>query len=197
VGRWRVERVNRVQTFSRKAQLVCVLSLALALAPPASGQSQPSRPLDSQVKAVYLLNFGRFVTWTPATGDGFEICLLGRDPFGPALDATLAGETIEGRKVTVRRLADPAESTGCRILYVGDIKESALAPVLAMSERTGMLTVSDAPQFVDRGGMIQFVSAGQRVRFRVNLAAAEQAGLMLSSELLRVAVAVKGSKPGA
>jgi hypothetical protein len=53
------------------------------------------------------------------------------------------------------------------------------------------LTVSDMSQFVKRGGMIQFVLEGKKVRFEVNLTATQHAGLTLSSELLKVATAVK------
>src|ERR1700685_4603397 len=50
--------------------------------------AQQSKPAEYQVKAVYLYNFSKFVEW-PATAEkenSFAICILGRDPFGPALD---------------------------------------------------------------------------------------------------------------
>jgi hypothetical protein len=59
------------------------------------------------------------------------------------------------------------------------------------ADRMPILTVSDAPGFVNRGGMIEFVLDSNRVRFEINLAAARAAGLNLSSELLRVATAVR------
>ena len=46
-------------------------------------------------------------------------------------------------------------------------------------------------EIADRGGMIQFVTAANRVRFEINLQSAREAGLMMSSELLRVASAVR------
>lgn len=65
-----------------------------------------------------------------------------------------------------------------------------LVPLLAGA---GVLTVSDMPKFTERGGMIQFVTAANRVRFEINLQSARQAGLMMSSELLRVASAVRNA----
>jgi hypothetical protein len=53
-----------------------------------------------------------------------------------------------------------------------------------------VLIVGDSPEFAQRGGMIGFSTEGSRVRFTVNLAATQAAGLMLQSELLRVAAAV-------
>jgi len=49
---------------------------------------------------------------------------------------------------------------------------------------------SDMPEFTQRGGMIQFKLVANRVRFEVNLAATERAGLALSSELLKLALRV-------
>ncbi len=64
-------------------------------------------------------------------------------------------------------------------------------------DKAGVLTVSDIPQFSQRGGMIQFVVVGNKVRFEVNLTSAQDAGLTLSSDLLKVAVAVRKSpQPG-
>jgi hypothetical protein len=163
--------------------------------------AQQPKPLDIEVKAVYLLNFGRFTTWPPAvTGgavDGFTLCVLGRDPLGSTLDAVVARETIDGKRVVTKRIAKAEDVIGCRILFVGGVADQELTRVLQTVEKAGVLTVSDMPQFVERGGMIQFVLQGRKVRFIVNVPAAEQAGLMLSSELLRVAVAVQAAKRGA
>ena len=53
------------------------------------------------MKAAYLYNFGRFVGWPPdvpsSQASDFAICVLGHDPFGAALDATIAGEKIDGK----------------------------------------------------------------------------------------------------
>ena len=163
--------------------------------------AQQARPRDYDVKAAYLFNFGRFTTW-PAAGAGgesavFGVCVLGRDPFGAALDAMVTGEMIDGKRVTVRRIARAADTEGCRILFVSASEDAELAHILQTLVGSRILTVSDLPQFVERGGMIQFVSDGKKIRFTVNVPAATQAGLTLSSELLRVAAAVRANpKPG-
>jgi hypothetical protein len=170
----------------------------LALMTGALLSAQQPKPLDIEVKAVYLLNFGRFATWpppvSPADGDGFSVCVLGRDPFGSTLDAVVARETIDGKRVVAKRIAKTDDAIGCRILFVGTAADQELTRLLQTVEKAGVLTVSDMPRFVERGGMIQFVSQGNKVRFIVNVPAAEQAGLVLSSELLRVAVAVQAKR---
>jgi hypothetical protein len=72
-----------------------------------------------------------------------------------------------------------------------------LKQILTTLGNASVLTVSELPEFTQRGGMVQFVSEGSRVRFEVNLVSAEHAGLTLSSELLKVAVNVRRSaRPG-
>lgn len=157
--------------------------------------AQSGKPTDFQVKAAYLYNFGRFVEWparvNATPGDGFTVCVLGHDPFGPTLDSTLAGEMIGGKHAVRKRISAPQESAGCQILFVGLTEKDNLDKIMESVDRKAVLTVSDMPQFVEHGGMIQFVLEENRVRFEVNLTATQRAGLTLSSELLKVAIAVR------
>lgn len=182
---------------STPSPFAAMVAFALMAAP--SPGAQPPKPLEFEVKAAYLLNFGRFATWRPGAPasqpDGFPVCVIGRDPFGSALDQTVAGETIESRSVFVKRIVEAQEASGCRILFVSGSEESHLLAILPIAEKAGVLTVSDISRFADRGGMIQFVSQDRKVRFQVNAAAVDQAGLTLSSELLRVATVVIRSAP--
>jgi YfiR/HmsC-like len=172
-------------------------SIAWVLIGALSLQAQDSKPNEYQVKAAYLYNFGRFVEWPAKAvgtkGDSFAVCVLGVDPFGPTLDVTLAGETIRGSKVVAKRISRPQEAVSCRILFVSSSESSRLKEVLEALGRTSVLTVGDMSDFALRGGMVQFVLDGSRVRFEVNLTATERVGLALSSELLKVALRVKRS----
>jgi hypothetical protein len=149
------------------------------------------------VKAAYLFNFGRFVAWPAQTaGDPeFTICVLGTDPFGGFLDATVSGGALRDKPVVVRRLTEYDPAAHCRILFISASEEEQLDPILSAVGRAPVLTVGDAPDFVERGGMLEFTIEGNRVRFTINAAAAEAAGLTPSSELLRVATSVVA--PGA
>jgi YfiR/HmsC-like len=164
-------------------------------------QAQLPKVSEFQVKATYLYNFGRFVQWplnaTAAKGDSFSICVIGQDPFGTALDGILSGETIDGMAVVAKRVAKPQDAVNCRVLYISLSEDSRLKELLPALDKAGVLTVSDIPQFSQRGGMIQFVVVGNKIRFEVNLTSAQDAGLTLSSDLLKVAAAVrKTSQPG-
>jgi hypothetical protein len=151
------------------------------------------------VEAVYLYQFGRFVIWpaqTPVSPDYFSICVLGRDPFGAKLESTVAGERINQLPLTVSRIADVSLAKGCRILYVSSSEDARLPTILSALQNAPILTVGDSAEFVSHGGMIQFVTDENRIRFEINAAAVQRAGLTMSSELLKVASQVHGA-PGA
>jgi len=199
------------QTFGRRAKIqrhVCpasrcrvlqflTLIIAWVLFMATDLPAQQPKPGEYQVKAAYLYNFGRFVKWPAGVaagkGDSFAVCVLGQDPFGMILDSTLAGEALDGKPVVIRRIARSQDAADCRILFVSSTEEHHLKEILAAIDQAGVLTVSDIPGFSRRGGIIQFIAEGDRVRFEINLASAESARLVLSSELLKVAAAVRRS----
>jgi len=153
------------------------------------------------LKAVFLLNFARFVDW-PAdafqeAGTPIVIGVLGADPFGTTLQETVANESAHDRKVVVKHYRSVDELEPCQILFVPD-SESAQWPKLAgnLAHRS-TLTVGEGRNFTARDGMIAFERSGRRLRLRVNLAAATAAHLTISSKLLRQAeiVASEGTTP--
>lgn len=174
----------------RRRAIAVAAAAALWAAAPVVAQ----RPREYQVKAAYLYGFGRFVEWpadaAPPTGGAFVLCVLGEDPFGPLLDQAAEGGVVKNLPVSVRRIGRPEDAAGCATVFVSASEQSRLSRILAVLERRPVLTVGDSPEFAQRGGMIGFTVDGGRVRFAVNLMAAREAGLMLQSELIRVAAAV-------
>lgn len=153
-----------------------------------------------EVKAAYLLNFGKFIQWPPAAGspalEKFSICVMGDDPFGKMLDATVHDEKIGGKPVNARRISRTQDATGCQVLFISRSEDKYVRKLLPALNKSGVLTVSDMPGFIDRDGMIQFTLVGNRVRFEVNLDSVQSGGFTLSSELLKVASFVKGKGRG-
>jgi hypothetical protein len=157
-------------------------------------RAQARPPAQHEVEAAYLYQFGKYVEWssTPLShADDFIICVLGADPFGGTLDEIVKGKVIADHQIAIRRILGPSESQNCRILFVSPSEESRVPVILKGLEGTGILTVGQGAQFTRRGGMIAFTSEDNKVRFIVNLAAADAAKLRLSSQLLRVAVSVE------
>jgi hypothetical protein len=186
--------------------LIALMSLAaLSASIPLPAQSKPT---EYSVKAAYLLNFGKFMRVSPGAvtnPTSFNICIVGDDPFGSSLDQITAGEQIDGRAVQVVRLEKPdigrpdpgkPESRQCAIAYLSISEEKRMEQDLAAFKDSDTLTVSDAPDFLKRGGMIQLLLVSNHIRFSVNLDPVRRTHLNLSSELLRVAASVSGNRPG-
>jgi YfiR/HmsC-like len=178
-------------------QIGAVAAIIWALLVSTSAAVPPPKPNEYQVKAAYIYNFGKFVKWPAASAASqsgfFSICVLDGDPFGSVMQSTLAGQSIGGGPVIVKSITKPHDATDCRILFISSADESRLQEILSTLGQSSVLTVSDIPDFSKRGGMIQFILEGDRVRFEVNRASAEGAGLTLSSDLLKVAAAVRGT----
>jgi hypothetical protein len=188
VVRRRVQRALAFRLPPHAIRLVLLIFVSVVFS-----WSQSSGPTESQVKAAYLFNFGKFVRWQAdksATPDSFEICVFGKDPFGNVLDATVSGESIGGKKITITKPANIQETSTCSVLFISSSEDSRLAPILAAAQRSSVLTVSDIPHFVEHGGIIGLVAQQNKIRFEVNRLAAQQSQLSLSSELLKVAIKV-------
>jgi len=142
--------------------------------------------LEYRAKAAFLLNFTKFVEWPPSSfaspASSINICIVGSDPFGGALEETIAGESAGGRSVSVQRIPRREPLKACQIVF----KAGAEPP----ARGRGVLTVGEGPGFLKAGGMIAFVIDNRRVRFDVNQMLAEANGLKISSKLLGVARSV-------
>lgn len=176
--------------------LSTTLILAFLLLGPPMGAKQ-SRPSEYDVEAAYLYNFGRFIQWPPKPqvppANSFLICILGQDPFGPALKQTIANEFIDGKSVIAKQVSTAGEASDCHVLFISSSEERRLPQILASLSKSSVLTVSDLPGFMERGGMIEFVLEDSRVRFEVNVDTATRVGLTLSSDLLKLATNVRRS----
>jgi hypothetical protein len=184
-------------SLSRSRAVLVMLAFATSV-----GASAPSsqNALEYQVKAAYLGNFAQLVEW-PATAfshadEPFRVCVFGNDPFGQTLDRTLEGDRVAGHPIVVQRIKEEGPLTGCRILFVPAQQMAQAAKLLQAVRRRPVLTVGESPQFLERGGAINLVVEGGRVRFDVNLDGAAPAGLKIGSKLLRVARSVQGKGSG-
>jgi hypothetical protein len=162
------------------------LLLMLGLVPGAALAAPSS--LETAVKASYLTKFAPFVQWPPRIFAGptspFRICVAGDDAIGGALDQAVRGQRMQDHPITVARLAslDSTTVANCQILFLGKSAGEMLRGVAGQP----VLTVTDRSR--GGGGIIQFVMQGNRVRFAVDIAAANNAGIQLSSKLHGLAV---------
>jgi len=180
----------------------CVLTrvvalLALIAWPSRPAPAQAPRPSQEDVQAAYLYNFAKFVRWPAGnTRPTLDICVAGQKLYVDTLTRIVAGEHIDTRSFAVRAVPRTEDAAGCDILFIDASAKDRMDALLAASAGRPVLTVSDIPGFLDRGGMIQFMVQDNRVRFSVDLRPVARSSISLSSELLKVAVAVNGRPSG-
>jgi hypothetical protein len=167
----------------------CLLALGLASAWPVAVRGAEAVPApEYQVKAVFLFNFAQFVAWPagafPDARAPLIIGVLGDDPFGSYLDKLVQSEKIGERSLQVVRFARLEDVTFCHILFVTRGGESTEHVVDALRNRS-VLTVGDTDNFNRLGGMVRFVMENGKIRLRINVAAAQESNLVISSKLLR------------
>ncbi len=182
-------------TVSRRARALAGTLLLLAGGFSAAAETRPVVPSEHAVKAAFLYNFAKFVEW-PAGAfsnprEPVAFCVVGEDALGDELAQAVAGKMVQSRPVAVRRAAQPEELDGCQILFVGSSERTRFDRLLAVVGRRPVLTVGDEEVFRQAGGIINFVLRRNRVRFQIDLGAAERAGLRISARLLELAEAVQ------
>ncbi len=169
----------------------CLLAITLLGAAEARAAA-PSR--EYQLKAIFLFNFSQFVAWPAGSlGDAqapFVVGVLGNDPFGDYLDATVLGEKIGGHPMVVRRYRRVEDVGDCQVLFISGSEEGRLEGIIARLGGRNILTVGDAANFSRSGGMVRFVMEEGRIRLKIDVQAARSAGLTISSKLLRAAAIV-------
>jgi hypothetical protein len=145
-----------------------------------------------KVKAAFIYNFAKFVEW-PAqklADDGAPIVIgvLGPNPFGDELENALKGRQINGRPVVVRQFDNVEAAKAAHLLFVSLNDESKLRKAL---KEYGVLTVGQSESFARNGGIITFTFEDDKLRFEINIGAAEQAGLKISAQLQKLAKNVR------
>ena len=144
-----------------------------------------------QVKAIFLYNFVRFITWPdaafPDAHTPITIGILGDDPFGPLLEEAVQGEVIDGRSLTIKRSTRVEEVIDSHMLFVGKSEKGRVGQILAAVQGKSILTVGETEAFARQGGIINFITVDNKVRYEINLEAAKRAHLDISSKLLSLA----------
>lgn len=180
------------------ALLVVVFALSLA------GGGERSRAQTNtdeyRVKADFIFHFAQLVDWPPdaqpGTDNSLFLCTLGDDPFQGALEGTLAGKAIGKRVVRIRHLGEPKDMQACQILFLGKAQSKRIPMLVTNLHNAPVLTVGETAGFLEAGGMIDFLLEENKVRFDINLNAAESARLKIRSRLLILAQHVVGESHG-
>lgn len=187
----------------RTARLPCLVPrtlLALAvllfqLLAPDFAHAQPNSA-EHQLKAAFIFHFAQLVDW-PADALGTEnrplvFCTKGENTPPGVLEATVQGRQIASRPLEVRHLQEKENPAGCHLLFIVGKDKRRAAAILANLNNAPILTVGESDDFVQQGGMIGFCLLENKIRFDINLKAAQRANLKISSRLLLLAKTVIG-----
>ncbi len=143
-----------------------------------------------RLKAAFVYNFIVYTEWPVATGQTLNLCILGNDPFGAEIDG-LQGKAAGGRKIALHRKAAGQALADCQVVFVAASAIEGLPRVLEALRRRPVLTLADSPGAMRRGVVLNMNMVQGKVTFEANLQAARDAGLDLSSKLLRLATEVQ------
>jgi len=185
---WRAERLLKT--------LGGLLALFGLLTGPRDAIAGETSLREYQVKALFLMNFAKYVEWPPAsfehTNTPIIIGVIGENNFRADLDKAVEGKRISGRVIAVRQVEKDGDVGGCHILFISSSEQKRLGGILNRVNSMPVLTVGETEQFTQQGGIINFIKKEGKVRLEIDINAARRSNLRLSSKLLSVADVVKG-----
>jgi hypothetical protein len=144
-----------------------------------------------KVKAAFIYNFAKFIEWPDGHFAGadtpFVIAVVGNDPFGGALDQSVAGKAVGTHPVKVEHFASADNLGNCEVLFIPGNDDDTEAKVIAKLGDKSVLTVGESDHFDANGGSIRFFTDDNKMRFEINTDATDAAKLKISSKLLKLA----------
>jgi hypothetical protein len=181
------------------ARTFSIVFLCLLWAYPHSASAQADDAVEYRVKLAFLYNFAQFVQWPAEAFSGptapLIICVLGDYPFQGETEQSLRGRTASGHPIQIKKLKADEDPRACQMIFVRAKEKAEARKILAALKGSSTLAVGEAKGFADLGGMINLVLDDNKLRFEINLDAAAQTRLKISSKLLSLAKIVKGD-PG-
>jgi len=178
-------------TMAGAALIVC--SVLLASSSPAHAQISSTE--EYRLKFAFLFNIAKFVDWPadsfPSPQAPLNICIVGRDPFDTDLELQVTERAVNGHPYMIRTLRASDDLAACHIIFLPAGSASSLPEILKQVGSSGAITVGESAGFASRGGTVNFVVEGSRLRFEVNLHASQRARFRISSRLLSLARIVR------
>jgi len=160
---------------------------------------EPGNVMERQVKAAYLFKFGSFVEWpAKAFADAatpIQIGVLNADALADDLAQIVAGRSLHGRPIAVRKLRSTDRFTGLHVLFMGRVNKAQLRTIVASTSGQPTLLVTELEEALELGSLINFVTADEKVRFEVAPRNGDARGLVISARLLAAALKVETRAP--
>ncbi|ASF46930.1 hypothetical protein CEK71_13095 [Methylovulum psychrotolerans] len=170
-----------------RSPVLCLVFGGLLLSPPVCADD-----VEYKVKAGYLYNFTKFITWPPDTSAKFNLCIFGKDPFGGLIDPIQQHQAFDKAIKVIRldsaeALVSISKSTICHILFISSAIEH-----IPVQDAKNVLIVGESENFALQGGMIGFVNEDGRIKLQINRQALRRSDLKVSAKLFEVADVIDG-----
>lgn len=183
---------------SRRRLLGALLAAAGGMIRAAMAGDEVEAPREYQVKAAFIYNFTKFITW-PENRPGaspkiFVVGILGKSPFEGELEKISRGRSVAGKTLIVRYLDTIADATSLDLLFVKAGEEAKLGNDLGSLHDACVLTVGETPRFAELGGIITFSKSADKIRFEINRNSGLRARLKISPQLLKLAVSARSKE---
>lgn len=182
-------RQHRNRIFEIIRGLLLFLAFLFVMIQP-TGRAYPKVSLEYHVKAAFLYNFTKFVKWPEKAfanaASPIKICILGKSPFGPSLDA-IENKTVGGRKLLIFEAKSMDDIDDCHVLFISNSSEKEFFGSIERTREKNIFTVGDKKGLARKGCVINFIVVKNKVRFEINTKSAERANLKISSQLLKIA----------
>ena len=138
-----------------------------------------------------MRKFAEFVRWPDALAPQqtmqVRVCIYGEMPmqeFSAIFSKTSASNPI---KFMLSAVGQPGDAAGCHMLFIAASRASQVDAALSALAGKPVLTVSDAPGFAEKGGMIGFNIINGKVRYDINNTVFAPSQLKVDAQLLEIA----------
>ena len=163
----------------------CLFFVIIGFACSANVQAQNSVE-ESNLKAVFIYNFTKYIDWDISASDDFVIGVIGSSPVYTYLKDIARTKTVNDKRIVLKHFTNPDDITFCNILFISGNSTFSLSSVLSRTN-TGTLTIGEEPGFAEMGAALNFFVDKDKIKFEANVRSLKAAGLKASSQLLKLA----------
>ncbi len=172
-----------------------MVSCGLIVGTPPLVHAQGEENTQYRIKLAFLYQFAQFVEWPP---DAFQsanaplvVCIAGEDPFDSDLELDFRSRTIDKHPMVIRTVKRGTSLRACHLVFVTAPEYKHMASIIDSLKGSQVLTIGETKGFAERGGIINFTIEGNKLHFEINLDAARQTTLRISSKVLALARIVR------
>ena len=160
-----------------------------------SGLSQSADNAEYPLKLALLYKFAQFVEWPPdafpSARSPLVVCVVGEDPFQADLAQELRTRSVGGHRVELTTIKRTSDLRACRLVFITAAEKKHIPAIVANARAANALTVGETKGFAQGGGIISFTIEANKLSFEINIDAARQSRLKISSKLLALAKIVQ------